>query len=89
MRRAPGAMVAAMLDDRITAGLIPDAVHSHPATVRLAVRAKGPDRIAVVSDMISSAGLGPEASRPRRTSTTLLTMSRRRSAAAMTPSATW
>ena len=57
--RQQGAMVATMLDDRITAGLIPDAVHSHPATVRLAIRAKGPDRIAVVSDMISSAGLGP------------------------------
>ena len=57
--RKPGAMVAAMLDDRVTAGLIPDAVHSHPAAVRLAIRAKGPDRIAIVSDMISSAGLGP------------------------------
>jgi N-acetylglucosamine-6-phosphate deacetylase len=57
--RMPGAMVATMLDDRVTAGLIPDAVHSHPATVRLAIRAKGPDRIAIVSDMISSAGLGP------------------------------
>jgi N-acetylglucosamine-6-phosphate deacetylase len=57
--RAPGAMIATMLDDRVTAGIIPDAVHSHPATVRLAIRAKGPDRIAVVSDMISSAGLGP------------------------------
>lgn len=57
--RAPGAMIATMLDDRITAGIIPDAVHAHPATVRLAIRAKGPDRIAVVSDMISSAGLGP------------------------------
>jgi N-acetylglucosamine-6-phosphate deacetylase len=57
--RAPGAMIATMLDDRVTAGIIPDAVHSHPATVRLAIRAKGPDRLAVVSDMISSAGLGP------------------------------
>ncbi len=57
--RDPGAMIATMTDDRVTAGLIPDAVHSHPATVRLAIKAKGPDRIAVVSDMISSAGLGP------------------------------
>ncbi len=57
--RNPGAMIATMTDDRVTAGIIPDAVHSHPATVRLAIQAKGPDRIAVVSDMISSAGLGP------------------------------
>jgi N-acetylglucosamine-6-phosphate deacetylase len=57
--RNPGAMIATLTDDRITAGLIPDAIHSHPATVKLAIKSKGPDRIAVVSDMISSAGLGP------------------------------
>ena len=39
--RSPGAMIATLTDDRVTAGLIPDAVHSHPATVRLAIRAKG------------------------------------------------
>jgi N-acetylglucosamine-6-phosphate deacetylase len=55
--RHPGAMIATMTDDRVTAGLIPDAVHSHPAAVRLAMRAKGPDRIAIVSDMMSAAGL--------------------------------
>lgn len=55
--RNPGAMIATMTDDRVIAGLIPDAVHSHPATVRLALRAKGPDRIAIVSDMMSAAGL--------------------------------
>lgn len=57
--REPGAMIAAMTDDRVTAGIIPDAVHAHPAAVRLALRAKGPDRIAVVSDMMSAIGLGP------------------------------
>jgi N-acetylglucosamine-6-phosphate deacetylase len=55
--RTPGAMIATMTDDRVVAGLIPDAVHSHPATVRLAMRAKGPDRIAIVSDMMSATGL--------------------------------
>ena len=55
--RKPGAMIAAMTDDRVTAGLIPDAVHSHPAAVRLAIRAKGPDRIAIVSDMMAATGL--------------------------------
>ncbi len=57
--RKPGAMMATMTDDRVTAGIIPDAVHSHPATVRLALRAKGPDRVAIVSDMMSATGLGP------------------------------
>lgn len=57
--RQPGAMIATMVDDRVTAGLIPDGVHSHPATVRLAIRAKGIDRIAIVSDMMSACGFGP------------------------------
>ncbi|MEJ7837868.1 MAG: N-acetylglucosamine-6-phosphate deacetylase [Thermomicrobiales bacterium] len=57
--REPGAMVAAMLDDRITTGLIPDGVHSHPATLRLALRTKGADRIAIVSDMMAACGHGP------------------------------
>lgn len=57
--RQPGAMIAAMTDDRVTAGLIPDAIHAHPASVRLALRAKSPERIAVVSDMMSAIGLGP------------------------------
>jgi N-acetylglucosamine-6-phosphate deacetylase len=59
--RDPGAMIATMTDDRLTAGIIPDAVHSHPASVRLALRAKGPDRVAIVSDMMSATGLGPGA----------------------------
>lgn len=57
--RLPGAMIAAMTDDRVTAGLIPDAVHAHPASVRLALRAKGPERIVIVSDMMSAIGFGP------------------------------
>lgn len=57
--RAPGAMVATLVDDRVTAGLIPDGVHSHPATVRLAIKSKGVDGIVIVSDMMSACGLGP------------------------------
>jgi N-acetylglucosamine-6-phosphate deacetylase len=55
--RDPGAMVATLDDDRITAGIIPDGIHSHPAMVRLAFRAKGFDRMLIVSDMMSAAGL--------------------------------
>lgn len=57
--RQPGAMIATLVDDRVTAGLIPDGVHSHPATVRLALKAKGIDRIVIVSDMMSACGFGP------------------------------
>lgn len=57
--RDPGAIVATMLDERITAGIIPDGVHAHPEMIRLAIRIKSIDRIAVVSDMMTATGLGP------------------------------
>ncbi|MDQ2787105.1 MAG: N-acetylglucosamine-6-phosphate deacetylase [Chloroflexota bacterium] len=57
--RAPGAIGAALLDDRITVGLIADGVHSHPASLRLALRAKSVDRIALVTDMMAAAGMPP------------------------------
>ena len=55
--RAPGAIGAALTDDRVTVGLIVDGVHSHPASIQLAVRAKGVDRVALVSDMMAAAGM--------------------------------
>jgi N-acetylglucosamine-6-phosphate deacetylase len=57
--RAPGAVGAALLDDRVTAGVIADGVHCHPASVRLAIRVKGPDRVALVTDAIAGAGMSP------------------------------
>ena len=39
--RAPGATGAALIDDRLTALLIADGVHCHPAAFRLAARVKG------------------------------------------------
>lgn len=57
--RAPGAIGAALVDDRATCGLIVDGVHCHPASVRLAVRAKGPERIALITDAIAAAGMAP------------------------------
>ncbi len=57
--RAPGAVGAALVEDRVTAGIIPDGVHSHEAAVRLTVRAKGADRVALVTDAISGAGMPP------------------------------
>jgi N-acetylglucosamine-6-phosphate deacetylase len=57
--RAPGAVGAALTDDRVTVGLIADGVHSHPASLQLALRAKGAERIALVSDMMAAAGMPP------------------------------
>lgn len=57
--RAPGAVGAALTDDRVTIGLIADGVHAHPVALRLALRAKGPERVALVTDMMSAAGMPP------------------------------
>lgn len=57
--RAPGAIGAALLDDRITVGLIADGVHSHPASVQLAYRMKHASHIALVTDMMAAAGMPP------------------------------
>lgn len=56
--RAPGAVGAALLDDRVAVGLIPDGIHSHAATVALAMRLKE-GRVALVTDMMSAAGMPP------------------------------
>ena len=57
--RTPGTVGAALLDDRVVVGLIADGVHSHRASVRLALRAKGADRVALVTDAIAGAGMEP------------------------------
>lgn len=59
LHRAPGTVGSALVDDRITVGIIPDGVHSHEAAFRLAVKAKGPDRVCLVTDAISGAGMPP------------------------------
>lgn len=51
--RSPGVASAALLDDRVTAGLIADGVHVHPDLVRLAFRVKGPAGIALVTDAVA------------------------------------
>lgn len=53
--RAPGA-VGAAFDSDTYCGLIVDDVHLHPAVVRLAVKAKGIERIMLVTDAMPSVG---------------------------------
>lgn len=53
--RSPGA-VGAAFDSDTYCGLIVDNVHLHPAVVRLAIHAKGRDRIMLVTDAMPSVG---------------------------------
>jgi N-acetylglucosamine-6-phosphate deacetylase len=57
--RAPGALGAALTDDRVAVSLIADGVHAHPAALKLALRAKGADRIVLVTDAVAAAGSAP------------------------------
>lgn len=54
--RAPGMVGAALGDDAIFAGVIADGHHLHPAALRVALKAKGPDRIMLVTDAMPSVG---------------------------------
>jgi len=54
--RAPGAIGAALIDERLTVGLIADGIHAHPAALNLALRAKGVEGIVLVTDAVAAAG---------------------------------
>ena len=66
-----GMALAAMVDDRLTAGLIADGIHVSESALRLAVRAKGADNIALVTDSVAwrsrEGGLGGSAGVVRMT----------------------
>jgi N-acetylglucosamine-6-phosphate deacetylase len=52
--RAPGLLGAALSDDRLAVSLIADLVHVHPALVRIAFLAKGPQRTVLVTDAVAT-----------------------------------
>jgi N-acetylglucosamine-6-phosphate deacetylase len=54
--RAPGMVGAALEDDSTFAGIIADGHHLHPATLRVAARAKGAHRLMLVTDAMPSVG---------------------------------
>ncbi|MDT8304013.1 MAG: N-acetylglucosamine-6-phosphate deacetylase [Sedimentisphaerales bacterium] len=56
--RAPGSLAAIFQTQHITAQLIPDGVHIHPAVVKLAYVLLGPDRIIPITDGMQALGLG-------------------------------
>jgi len=53
--RAPGPVMAALADDRVTLEVVLDGVHVHPGLVAL-LAAGAPGRIALVSDAMAAAG---------------------------------
>lgn len=66
--RSPGVAGATLADSGLIAGLIVDGLHVDPTMVRLAWRALGPNRIALVTDAISALGLPHGAYRVGETS---------------------
>lgn len=56
--RKPGPIPAAVEHGDVTAEIIADGVHIHPAMVRLAFRLFGDDHMILVSDTLRAAGLG-------------------------------
>ncbi|MBN6056983.1 N-acetylglucosamine-6-phosphate deacetylase [Nonomuraea sp. RK-328] len=56
--RSPGPVAALLQDERVTVELVNDGVHVHPAMVRLACSAAGPDRTVLITDAMAAAGAG-------------------------------
>jgi N-acetylglucosamine-6-phosphate deacetylase len=54
--RSPGPVGAALDDAHSWCGLIADLHHVHPASLGLAIRAKGPSRLMLVTDAMSTVG---------------------------------
>jgi N-acetylglucosamine-6-phosphate deacetylase len=59
--RAPGAVGAALTDERVTVGVIADGVHAHVAALSLALCAKRWERVLLVTDAVAAAGCPPGA----------------------------
>jgi N-acetylglucosamine-6-phosphate deacetylase len=54
--REPGALAAAINDERVFAQIIADGVHVHPAMVKLLIRAKGFERTVLITDSMMGTG---------------------------------
>lgn len=55
--RDPGIIGSTLTDDRVSAELICDGLHVEPAAVRLLVRAKGLNRVILITDSLSATGM--------------------------------
>ena len=55
--RQPGIIGGVLTDPRITADIIADGIHIHPAIVKLFASAKGPEQTVLITDAISATGM--------------------------------
>lgn len=55
--REPGVIGAVLDADDVTAEIIADGIHVHPASLRIAVRQKGPARTCLITDSMNATGL--------------------------------
>lgn len=55
--RDPGVIAAALLDDRLSTELIADGVHVYEPAIRMLVRAKGAERILLITDGLAATGM--------------------------------
>ncbi len=55
--RVPGALETFLADERVMVELIADGKHVHPELMRLAMRAKGVDKVCLITDATAGAGL--------------------------------
>jgi N-acetylglucosamine-6-phosphate deacetylase len=55
--RVPGALETFLVEDRVMVELIADGHHVHPDLMKLAVRAKGVDKVCLITDAVAGAGL--------------------------------
>jgi len=56
--RAPGPIAWGLIKDEVTCDIIADGIHLDPFVLRLLLRKKGPNRLALISDAIAAAGKG-------------------------------
>ena len=56
--RAPGPVGALLQDSRVSVELVADGHHLHATTIDLAIRAAGVDRVSLVTDAMTAAGMG-------------------------------
>ncbi|MWC28680.1 N-acetylglucosamine-6-phosphate deacetylase [Paenibacillus sp. MMS18-CY102] len=56
--RSPGTLGAVLSEDAIYAEIIPDGIHVHPAAIRVLAAAKPADKLVIITDAMSAAGLG-------------------------------
>jgi len=55
--RSPGILGAVLTDSSVSADIIADGVHLHPAIVKLVAHAKGPDKTVLITDATAAAGM--------------------------------